>query len=355
MTREERCAYEKKVSQWLQSQDDISEGMELLGALPQAKVFIRYAKCYNEEAKRKEIAKLLQGSVCGVHTKVNAQPARTTAGQIPAGKPAGTGTGAAGKAAGALRQGKAAGAQRHASEGNAAGVAGCKPENVTRVVTAAGTIYDYDPDGHIVGVGGMRPNHYDEWKQMMPAILQGKIEQIEENYTQMNTWRRKLEELTADPKSSKADISRAATLTRNYEAKNLNIFAQAEVCWDELCGKTVSDEVKKELEQEEKKLEKEIQTQNETQTETQTQTQTETQTQTQTQTQAQAEAQTETQTEAQPVSADQAQKYIRDKFDPSTASKEQIQKALDYADIIMKEKGKLSKKVQAKIDAIHNS
>lgn len=307
MTAAQRKEYEAAVSAWLSNPSDIAVGLRLLQPLPQAKVFLGYAKCYAEERKRKEIIKLLRP----IAPSTNASSTRGLVDSSTAGAEAPT-----------------ASASPH-------------PQSPLRITTPAGTVYNYDEQGNIVSVGGLRPNHYDEWKQMMPAVLQDKVDQLDENYANMVAWRRKLEALVADPKSSKADISRAATLTRNYEAKNLNIFAQAEVCWEELCGKTVDDATKQELAQEEARIAKEISKE-----------------------ESSAGAGAPTAAAAQsPIpnpksqispTAEQAQKYIRDKFDPSTASPEQIQKALDYAAIIMKEKGKLSKKVQAKIDSIPN-
>lgn len=318
MTAAQRKEYEAAVSAWLSNPSDIAVGLRLLQPLPQAKVFLGYAKCYAEDRKRKEIIKLLRP----IAPSINASSTRGLVDSSTAGAEAPTA---------------------------AASSASSHPQSPLRITTPAGTVYNYDEQGNIVSVGGLRPNHYDEWKQMMPAVLQDKVDQLDENYANMVAWRRKLEALVADPKSSKADISRAATLTRNYEAKNLNIFAQAEVCWEELCGKTVDDATKQELAQEEARIAKEISKEESSAGAAHPNTSPLVDSSTRGLVDSSKSG-----AEAPTITAEQAQKYIRDKFDPSTASPEQIQKALDYAAIIMKEKGKLSKKVQAKIDSIPN-
>ena len=343
MTAAQRKEYEAAVSAWLSNPSDITAGLRLLQPLPQAKVFLGYAKCYAEDRKRKEIIKLLRPiapstNAPSTHGLVDSSTRR-------------------------LVDSPSAGAEAPTA---AAASASPRPQSLLRITTLAGTIYKYDEQGNIVSVGGLRPNHYDEWKQMMPAVLQDKVDQLDENYANMVAWRRKLEALVADPKSSKADISRAATLTRNYEAKNLNIFAQAEVCWEELCGKTVDDATKQELAQEEARIAKEIAKEESSAGAAHSASGDSHNASTSaSRDSANASPLVDSSTrglvdssksgaEAPTITAEQAQKYIRDKFNPSTASPEQIQKALDYADIIMKEKGKLSKKVQAKIDAIPN-
>ena len=332
MTAAQRKEYEAAVSAWLSNPSDITAGLRLLQPLPQAKVFLGYAKCYAEDRKRKEIIKLLRP----IALSTNASSTRRLVDS----------------------------STRGLVDSSTAAASGAAHRSTLRITTPAGTIYNYDELGNIVSVGGLRPNHYDEWKQMMPAVLQDKVDQLDENYANMVAWRRKLEALVADPKSSKADISRAATLTRNYEAKNLNIFAQADLCWEELCGKTVDDATKQELAQEEARIAKEIAKEESSAGAAHSASGDSPNASTSaSRDSANASPLVDSSTrglvdssksgaEAPTITAEQAQKYIRDKFDPSTASPEQIQKALDYAAIIMKEKGKLSKKVQAKIDAI---
>lgn len=307
MTEAEAKRYRESAKAWMENPEDLTEGMRLLTAIPQAKLFLSYAKCYDDGYKRREIMKLLQGA-----TGTKEVPARDKRHGAPANAVSGT------KATVKAMPGGAGSTQKG-----------------TTVTTSAGTVYTYDDEGNILSVGGARPNHFDEWKHMMPAILQDKIDTLDANFTHMLAWRQRMEILAADPNHSQTELSRAATLTRNYEAKNLNIFAQADVCWDELAGKAVSDETKQILLQEEAKIFREIALGEQEPCTT-----------------PEAPQEDASKDSTAGITADQAQKYIRDKFDPDNASEAQVKKALEYAELILREKGKLSKKVKEKIDRI---
>ena len=223
MSDTEKTRFRERATAWFWSMD-LNEGVELATALPQARTFLDYHKCYSEERRRTELAKLLK-------PYADETPSRPT--DIP--KP-----------------------EAHTTPVSQAKTDAAPASATTKFTTPAGTTYELDSAGNVVSVAGRRPNHYDEWKGLMPDVLREKVETIKENFMEMNKWRQELERLVAAPAASKEDIARAARLTKNYEARNLNIFAQADICWEELCGKTVSDEVKREEMQEERKIEKEI-------------------------------------------------------------------------------------------------
>lgn len=320
MSPSERQVYNSRVAAWYET-EDIDEGLLLLTALPQAATFLSYAGCYPHDQKIKEIHKYLKSIApapavkkpqqAKVHDtrphQAKAQQQESESSQLQAGP--------------------------FKAEDNNQPVAGC-------YTTPAGSKFYYNTEGEVTSVGGPRPNHYDEWKNLMPEELRDKVETIQENYANMVYWRREVERLAADPRHSEADLSRAARLTRNYEALNLNIFAQADLCWEELSGKIVSDDTKREVMEEERKLIRET---NKDILAKEEKTQ---------QPDEAAQPEPVEDKPAETISADQAQKYIRDKIDPATATEAQKQKAFDYAEIILKEKGKLSKKVKEKLDLL---
>ena len=185
----------------------------------------------------------------------------------------------------------------------------------------------------------------------MPADLQDKIATLKDNFTNLVEYRRKVEALAADHNHSKSDLSRYARLAVAYEARNLNIFAQADICWDELCGRPVSPDLKRELAQEERKLIKDIQKEGGVPSPTPSATSSSSPAPSSPSTQESVNTEAIVSPSQSAISPDQAQKYIRDKFDPDTASPSQREKAAQYARLILSAKGKLSKKVAAKLAA----
>lgn len=299
--------YYMRVSAWLSSdRSDLAEGVLLCTALPQATVFTDYAIAYTAEKRRSEIVKYLT-PLC---PQACVQPS-----VIVSPSPGGTGS-----LRSSVKSGQSGISPLLAATTPSASAASGPASTFT---TPAGTIYSFGPDGNVTAVGGSRPSHFDEWLDRMPADLQDKVSTLKDNFTHLVEYRRKVEALAADPNHSKSDLSRYARLAVAYEARNLNIFAQADLCWDELCGRPVSDDLKRELAEEERKLLKDLQ----------------------------HEDGVPTPSPSPSITADQAQKYIRDKFDPKKASAAQRKKAEQYAHIILKEKGKLSAKLVAKLAA----
>ena len=94
-------------------------------------------------------------------------------------------------------------------------------------------------------VAGDRPQHFDEWKDRMSDALREKVYKLKVLHTMRIYYRQMVERIAADPNHSKTDLAMASTLAVNYENKILSIYAQADIEWDELQGRTVSDETKK--------------------------------------------------------------------------------------------------------------
>lgn len=356
LSQEKLNDYLSRVSAWLSGdRSDLNEGVLLCTAIPQARVFVDYANAYSADKRRSEIVKYLQ-AIC--HQSV-AQQSMVEA--VPA-----------------VNQG--APSEKRIPAKGAVGAVGS-------FTTTAGTVYTFSTDGTVTAVGGNRPSHFDEWLDRMPAELQDKISTLKENFDNLVEYCRKVESLAADPNHSKAELSRYARLAVAYEARNLNIFAQADICWDELCGRAVSPDIKKELAQEESKLLKDIKKEEGSAyapspsassspspspsksvpvnndaivspTPSSPLDSTEL---------------TDDQLSSMPIAylmalssdilpdgprrywlkrrCDQAQKYLRDKL-PDSPSPSQREKAVQYARDILAINGKLSKKVSAKLDSL---
>lgn len=94
-------------------------------------------------------------------------------------------------------------------------------------------------------VAGDRPQHFDEWKDRMSDTLREKVYKLKVLHTMRIYYRQMVERIAENPDHSKADLAMASTLAVNYENKILSIYAQADIEWDELQGRTVSEETKK--------------------------------------------------------------------------------------------------------------
>lgn len=358
--------YLSRVSAWLSGdRSDLNEGVLLCTAIPQARVFVDYANAYSADKRRSEIVKYLT-PLC----KDSLRPAATS--------PVMGSTLASGQGA------------QDSKSNHTLPITGEVPHlrrrgSSSSFTTSAGTVYTFSSDGTVTAVGGNRPSHFDEWLDRMPAELQDKIFTLKENFDNLVEYCRKVESLAADPNHSKTELSRYARLAVAYEARNLNIFAQADICWDELCGRAVSPDLKRELAQEESKLLKDIKKEegsayapspsapsspspsqsvpvnndaivSPTPSDSSDSTEL-----------------TDDQLSSMPIAdlmalssdilpdgprrywlkrrCDQAQKYLRDKL-PDSPSPSQREKAVQYARDILAINGKLSKKVSAKLDSL---
>ena len=220
MSAEQRKEFDNRVNNWAESgMKDVAEAVALCTSIPQATVFVQYAACYGVEKRLKEAARFLTPfiTVTVTSSSEDSDPSKVSS-PTP------------------VKSSK----------------------SLPSFTTAAGTIYSFDADGNVVAVGGNRPSHFDEWIDRMPDNLREKVDTIRSNYDQMNYWRSEVERLASDPKHSETDLQRATRLAVCYEDKNLCIFAQADACWEELSGKTVSDAAKRELLQAERKIDSEI-------------------------------------------------------------------------------------------------
>lgn len=234
MTPEQLSSYIDRASSWLQSdRSDLSEAITLCTAIPSASVFVEYAKCYGESYRRSEAERFLSQVVPEVSSSKSAKDI-----SVPKGSSSQSAKGVS------VNEGSSSQCNRASSD--------------VHVVTPIGTEYTYSSDGKVKSVSGTRPAHYDEWKHLMPTDLQQKIDRIKDNYDMLSHYRREVERLAADPKHSEADLSRVAKLCVHYEDANLNIFAQADAVWEELCGKQVSAEVKSKLLSEERTISRNI-------------------------------------------------------------------------------------------------
>lgn len=368
LTPEATAAYITRVDAWLSGdRSDLTEGVLLCTAIPQATIFVDYATAYTSEKRRGEIVKYLTPLYQSVtktpqnKTHKNQTPHPPKGGDISCVSSAVSSNGSP---------------ENCLPIHGAGGSSSIHGAGWSSFVTPAGTIYTFSPDGTVTAVGGNRPSHFDEWLHRMPADLQDKIATLKDNFDNLVEYRRKVETLASDPNHSQSDLSRYARLAVAYEARNLNIFAQADICWDELCGRTVSPDLKKELAQEEHKLLKDLQKEG----------------------CADAPAHsahsvsspvavhseaiespypsselTDSQLSTMPIAdllalspdilpdgprrywlkrrSDQAQKYLRDKL-PAEPSSAQLDKARQYALDIIAINGKLSKKVAEKMSTL---
>ncbi len=339
LTPEARAEYLYRVNAWLSGdRSNLAEGVLLCSAIPQASVFVDYSTAYSADKRRSEIVRYLTPLCPEILLKDETD--------VPGKSP-----------------------KMDVLPKNTSGVATERTIDAGRTfVTAAGTSYHIDDDGNITAVEGNRPAHFDEWLDRMPAELQEKIATLKENFTQLVEYRRKAESLAADPNHSKSELSRYARLAVAYEARNLNIFAQADVCWDELCGRAVSDEIKKELAQEERKIMKDIASGDFEEDAEQDE-----ELDAEQETECPVEGFSDKEMSEMPIvkllalssevlpegprrywlkrRCDQAQKYLRDKL-PAEPSEAQKEKARQYALDIIAINGKLSKKVAEKLDTL---
>ena len=343
--------YLSRVSAWLSSdRTDLAEGVLLCSAIPQAGIFVDYATAYTSEKRRSEIVKYLSPIV----PSVSSAPSATSAPSVPSTPSVPSKSSVPSTTIHPIHSIPSP-SPNPSSGKSATSHQGGRGESL--FTTASGTIYTFSPDGNVTAVGGNRPSHFDEWLNRMPADLQDKIATLKDNFTNLVEYRRKVEALAADHNHSKSDLSRYARLAVAYEARNLNIFAQADICWDELCGRPVSPDLKRELVQEERKLIKDIQKEGGVPSPTPSAQSSSSPAPSAPSPSSATSTQESVHTEAivspsqSAISPDQAQKYIRDKFDPDTASPSQREKAAQYARLILSAKGKLSKKVAAKLAA----
>ena len=231
MNKPSTAVFRTQVTAWfnepVNSPYHLETALKLCAQLPQAKVFVSYAKCYSKDKALSEAARYLAqyriaSSIPGsAPTPVAFAPPTTVPGGFPQGTPAPA------------------------------------PGAFAPTTTVHGGFPQGTP-GSPAKQGTPRPAHFDSWLHLMPSDLQAKVLTVKSLLTSLADTRRQLESLAANPRHSKADLSRLAKLCVNSENRALNIFAQADACWEELTGRDVSPETKKLLLQEESKLSREF-------------------------------------------------------------------------------------------------
>ena len=233
MNKPSTAVFRTQVTAWfnepVNSPYHLETALKLCAQLPQAKVFVSYAKCYSKDKALSEAARYLApyriaSSIPGSATvPVAFAPGSPTT--VPGGFPQGT--------------------------------PAPVPGAFAPLTTVPGGFPQGTP-GSPAKQGTPRPAHFDSWLHLMPSDLQAKVLTVKSLLTSLADTRRQLESLAANPRHSKADLSRLAKLCVNSENRALNIFAQADACWEEITGRDVSPETKKLLLQEESKLSREF-------------------------------------------------------------------------------------------------
>ena len=106
-------------------------------------------------------------------------------------------------------------------------------------------------------VNNRRPEHFNEYKDKLPAELQEEGKEIAQKYDLLAHWRQRAEILALDPRANKALISNAAKKAVRIEAQILNFWGRVDVAYAKATGKPVNEAEVKELKEEAEKLGKE--------------------------------------------------------------------------------------------------
>lgn len=106
-------------------------------------------------------------------------------------------------------------------------------------------------------VEGRRPEHFKQYKNLLPADLQKEGDEIAQKYDMLAHWRQRAEFLALDPRANKALISNAAKKAVRMEAQILNFWNRVDVAYAKATGKPVNEAEVKELNEEAEKLNKE--------------------------------------------------------------------------------------------------